>query len=83
MCTNSKKMIDKLRLTDLKKNLFKFKRFNMVRCENKPKSRNFYILNNENFCHKFSGLCIRKIPGTQSKGCVRPQIFKVSVSDIK
>ena len=24
---------------------------------------------NENFCHKFSGLCIRKIPGTHSKGC--------------
>ena len=24
---------------------------------------------NENFCHKFSGLCIRNIPGTHSKRC--------------
>ena len=65
-----KKMIDKLRLTDLrKKNYSNLNGLTWCDAENNPKSRIDYILINENFCHKFSGLCIRKIPGTHSKGC--------------
>ena len=41
----------------------------MCDAENNPQSGIDYILINEDFCHKFSGLCIRKIPGTHSEGC--------------
>ena len=65
-----KKKIDKLRLTDFwKKYCSNFNGLTWCDAENNPKSRIDCILINENFCHQLSGLCIRKIPGTHSKGC--------------